>query len=143
MTPTPDSAAAGPSAADEAAADRLRGRLMARSLQVLLDQVRGSREAMPHLAALEAALVQQGAGCIDEIPPHLLARMHSQLRVLPVSADDAALNDLSARLQQARRQHAPQQTLQLAPFDPEATVVISEGSHTDFMNALEASRDAR
>jgi hypothetical protein len=143
MTPPTDTAPEAPPAADNPAADRLRGRLMARSLQVLLDQVRGSREAMPHLAALEVALLQRGPACIDEIQPHLLARMHSQLRVLPVSSDDAALSDLSARLQQARRRHAPQQTLQLAPFDPEATVVISEGSHTDFMNALEASRDAR
>lgn len=127
---------------DNPAADRLRGRLMARSLQVMLDQVRGSREALPHLAALEAALAQQGAACIDEIPPHQLARMHNQLRVLPTSADDAALGDLLERINRARKRHAPRQTMQLAPFDPEATVVISEGSHSDFMHALEESRAA-
>jgi hypothetical protein len=124
-------------------ADRLRGRMMGVSLRALLDQVRGSREAMPHLAALEAALMQKGAGCIERIPPHQLARMHSQLRVLPVSEHDASLVELHERMLRARGGGAPEQTMNLAPFDPEATVVISEGSHSEFMNALEESRAAR
>lgn len=130
--------------ADGIDADRLRGRMMASSLRALLDQVRGSRQAMPHLAALEAALMQKGAGCIERIPPHQLARMHNQLRVLPVSEHDAALMELHERMLRARGVEAPQQqTMHIAPFDPEATVVISEGSHSEFMNALEESRAAR
>lgn len=130
--------------ADGVDADRLRGRMMACSLRALLDQVRGSRQAMPHLAALESALMQKGAGCIERIPLHQLARMHNQLRVLPVSEHDAALQELNERMLRARGVAPPQQqTMHIAPFDPQATVVISEGSHSDFMTALEESRAAR
>ena len=48
-------------------ADRLRGRLMAHALGRLLDRVRGAREVLPHLAALErglfdGVLIEEGFG---------------------------------------------------------------------------------
>lgn len=117
-------------------AELLRGRLMQRSLRVLLDQVRGSREVMPHLAALEAALGERGAGAVEQIPPQFVGKVFRQLRVLPLPEDDAALQDLIARLQRATRRAQSAETMQLSPFDPEATVVIMEGSHSDFIDAL-------
>ena len=121
-------------------AELLRGRLMQRSLRVLLDQVRGSREALPHLAALEAALGSRGTAAIEQIPVQFIGKVFRQLRVLPLPDDDAALQDLIARLQRAMRQGRPASTYQLPPFDPEATVVITEGSHSDFMDALDQAR---
>lgn len=118
------------------AADLLRGRLMHKSLQVLLDQVRGSRQVLPHLALLEAGLFESGAAVIDQIPATFITKVFSQLRVLPLSGDDAALQDLVSRVQTALRRQARQETHQLSPFDPEATVVITEGSHSDFMQAM-------
>jgi len=121
-------------------AELLRGRLMQRSLRVLLDQVRGSREALPHLAALEAALGGRGTAAIELIPVQFIGKVFRQLRVLPLPDDDAALQDLIVRLQRAMRQGRPASTYQLSPFDPEATVVITEGSHSDFMDALDQAR---
>ena len=60
--------------------------------------------------------------------------------MLPLPDDDGALQDLIARLQRVVRQERPTATHQLSPFDPEATVVITEGSHSDFMNALGEAR---
>lgn len=117
-------------------ADLLRGRLMQRALKTLLDQVRGAREVLPHLAALEKALGERGSMAIDQIPAPFVTKVFSQLRVLPAPEDDAILQDLIRRVQRAMRLARTQVSHQLAPFDPEATVVITEGSHTDFMEAL-------
>lgn len=117
-------------------AELLRGRLMQRSLRVLLDQVRGSREVLPHLAALEGALGERGTAAIEQIPRPFVGKVFKQLRVLPLPEDDGALQDLIARLQRVIRHDRPAETHQLSPFDPEATVVIMEGSHSDFMDAL-------
>ncbi|MFO1294762.1 MAG: hypothetical protein U1F07_17125 [Rubrivivax sp.] len=121
-------------------AELLRGRLMQRSLRVLLDQVRGAREVLPHLAALEGALGEQGAAAVERIPPQFVGKVFRQLRVLPLPEDDAPLQDLVARLQRALRHESAATRHQLSPFDPEATVVIMEGSHSDFMDALRRSR---
>ncbi|MCC6851279.1 MAG: hypothetical protein GX886_16880 [Comamonadaceae bacterium] len=121
-------------------AELLRGRLMQRSLRALLDQVRGARDVLPHLAALEGALGEQGAAAVERIPLQFVGKVFRQLRVLPLPEDDAPLQDLVARLQHALRQAGPATTHRLSPFDPEATVVIMEGSHSDFMDALRRSR---
>ena len=117
-------------------ADLLRGRLMQCSLRGLLDRVPGSRVALPHLAALELALVQHGAAAVQGISQKGLAKIHTQLRVLPLDPADGSIQDLLALVQRTLRHQATQQTHQLSPFDPQSTVVITEGSETDFMNAL-------
>ena len=117
-------------------ADLLRGRLMQCSLRGLLDRVPGSRAALPHLAALELALVQHGASAVQGISQKGLAKIHTQLRVLPLDPADGSIQDLLALVQRALRHQATQQTHQLSPFDPQSTVVITEGSESDFMNAL-------
>ena len=115
---------------------------MQRSLQALLDRVQGSRAALPHLAALEAALIQHGAGAVSSISQKGLAKIHGQLRVLPLDAADSSIQDLLALVQRSLRLHAKQQqqTHQLSPHDPQSTVVITEGSESDFMNALDEAR---
>jgi uncharacterized protein YqgV (UPF0045/DUF77 family) len=123
-------------------AELQRGRLMQRSLRVLLDQVRGARKVLPHLAALEAALGTRGAEAVERIPPQFVGKVFRQLRVLPLPEDDAALQELIARLKEALRRQPEVRTLQLSPFDPEATVVITEGSHSEFMRALNEAHAA-
>ena len=116
--------------------DLLRGRLMQCSLRLLLDRVPGSRLALPHLAALEGALAQLGASAVQGISQKGLAKIHTQLRVLPLDPADGSVQDLLTLVQRALRYQSTQQTHQLSPFDPQSTVVITEGSETDFMNAL-------
>lgn len=120
------------------AAERLRGRVMAGSLSALLDRVRGSRQVLPFLAALERALIRQGAAEIQRIPPQHLHRIFGQLRALPSDADDEPFKDLMRRVHRQLRHHTQAEEHRLAPFDPEATVVISEGSHSEFLDALAA-----
>jgi hypothetical protein len=116
---------------------------MQQSLKAMLDQVRGSRQVFAHLAALEHALGVVGVAAVDEIAAPHLSKIYAQLRVLPIAADDALLQELVGRVQRALRRSASQETHRLSPFDPEATVVISEGSHTDFMDALGEPPDRR
>jgi len=111
--------------------ERVRGRLMAQSLCALLDQVRGAREVLPHLAAMERALIQLGPVAIHRVPEHWLRKICSQLASLPLPEGDGPLRDLLDRL------IAAQESLQTddhrRPFDIERTVIIEEVSHSDFM----------
>lgn len=132
----PQAAAAPGEPASLSGAEVLRGRLMQRALKTLLDQVPGSRDVLPHLAALEAALGAQGAVVIEQIAPAVAAKVFSQLRVLPIANDDPVMQDLLGRVHRVVRRNGAIHAHSLSPFDPEATVVITEASHTDFMNAL-------
>ena len=132
-----------PSPAAASGVDLLRGRLMQDALRAQLDRVRGARDALPHVAALEVALGQFGVAAVQRIPQQHLPRIHAQLRVLTAATSDAALQDLVERVRGALRAQRPESTHQLAPFDPEATVVITEGTHSDFMLALHELRKER
>ena len=116
---------------DEAAL-RLRGRLMATSQQAVLDQVRGARDVLPHLAALENGLFQQGVDAIQRIPPHWLPKICTQLSSLPLPEQDAVLQDLVDRLMATLKENQRPGAIS-GDFDPERTVVIREISHSDFM----------
>lgn len=157
-TPSAHKTAAVP-AAPHATGDRLRGRLMAQALGKLLDRVRGAREVLPHLAALERGLVDGGTVVIDRVPRVGLAKLCSQLSSLPLPDDDPALHDLLTRLMDALEGRKPAPASAPAPvrppapppaparppprpvlqdrddypFDMERTVVIQEVSHSDFM----------
>ncbi len=111
-----------------------RGRLMAASLGALLDRVRGAREVLPHLAALELGLRQRGTEAIGRIQPHWLPKICSQLSSLPIPDDDPPLQDLLERLLSALHGDDDSSPLR-SGFDPERTVVIREVSHSDFMAA--------
>lgn len=114
-------------------ADRLRGRLMAQSLSKLLDRVRGAREVLPHLAALERGLMDKGTPALAGIPRHWLSKICSQLASLPLPGDDPPLHDLLGRLMDALENHRSEGAD--APFNMERTVIIEEVSHSDFMDA--------
>ena len=123
-------------AAYQLPADRLRSRLMAASLRTLLDRVRGSREVLPHLAALETALETDGMAAFHKVQPHWLRRIASQLASLPLPEDDAPLQDLLHRVMDLLE--SERSALDNVPFDMERTVVIEEMSHTDFMAVTRA-----
>lgn len=113
---------------------------MCLALKRLLDKVQGSRRALPHLATLETALVQQGVAALDVASAKTLAKMHTQLRVLPLDAADGPMQDLLEHVRRALKRKAALQTHQLSPNDPESTVVIMETSHSEFMDALSQVR---
>ena len=138
---TPSPLAATLEARESALTEMVRGRLMQRSLQALLDRVEGSRGALRHLAALEAALIQHGAGAVPSISAKGLTKILAQLRILPLAPDDGPIQDLLALVQRALRQHErPERMHQLSPHDPQSTVVISESSESDFLNAIAEAR---
>lgn len=113
--PTHDTPSA-PAAASESPVERARARLMALSLRALLDRVRGARDVLPHLAALEAALLQHGLAVLDRATKPSLLRMASQLSSLPVDDHDAVLIDLRQRLHAAlRAPDAPPSAVAPAP----------------------------
>jgi hypothetical protein len=119
----------------------LRGRLMQRSLQRLLDRVADARTALPHLAALETSLGQRGTAALQGVSQKALAKVQHQLRALPLDPADGHIQDLLALVQRTLRELAREpRTHQLLPNDPQSTVVISEGSESDFMNALAEAR---
>lgn len=129
-----------PTPARTAEGARLQGRLMHLSLKALLDRVRGAREALPHLAALEAALAERGAAAIDAIPPKWRTRICSQLSSLPLADDDLPLQDLLGRLL-ATLDTRPHSVSLDREGDMERTVVIREISHSEFM-AVAAAQSA-
>ena len=109
---------------------------MALSLGLLLDRARGSREVLPHLAALERGLLEHGLGAIDRVPPHWLGRICSQLSSLPLPEQDPPLHDLLRRLVAAQQGDSPEDENR-RDFDPERTMVIREISHSEFDAASE------
>ena len=105
---------------------------MAQSLGQLLDQARGSREVLPHLAALERSLLERGASAVDVVPQHWIGRICSQLSSLPLPAQDAPLHDLLGRLMKRLEAQFEDDGHARAGFDPHRTVVIREISHSEF-----------
>jgi hypothetical protein len=87
------------------AQDRIRGQMMQVALKRLLDQVPGSRRALPHLAALEDGLGRRGACAAEQVPPHWLGRIINQLSSLPLREDDHELQELLSRLCRALADH--------------------------------------
>ena len=109
---------------------------MAQSLGRLLDQARGSREVLPHLAALERRLLERGAGAIEQVPALWLGRIVSQLSSLPLPQQDAPLHDLLQRM--LKLQQALSDDWQPhSGLNAERTVVIREISHSEFAAAAD------
>ena len=111
--------------------ERVRSRLMLASLKALLDQVRGSRQVLTHLAALETLLAKRGVAGLDSIAPKVLARICGQLANLPLPQDDPPLTDLLGRLlDRLDTQPLPQQYL--STFMSDSRLMVSEASHSEF-----------
>lgn len=115
------------------AADRVRARLMAVALGRLLDRVRGSREVLLHLAALERGLADRGLDAIASASERTLTRICAQLGSLPLGPDTPELHDLLDLVEAGMRR---QQTAAADDVvDIERTIVVSEISHSTFMAA--------
>ena len=108
---------------------------MGRALGAILDRVKGSREVLPLMAALEQTLRTQGLKALDAASMAALSRIASQLSTLPVADDDAPMRDLQGYL-----------LARLSPADPAAAapafqpslistdaLEVSAGSLSDFM----------
>lgn len=143
-------------------ADMARGRLMHGALQTLLNRVRGARDVLPHLAALETALGRHGLAAVQGLAPMWLPKMYSQLSSLPIGAHEPLLLDLQQRLfvaLQARaapgahrpavssapavlavsaRSAPPREYL--STFDSDSRMMVAEASHTDFMREIDAAK---
>ncbi|MBU6260279.1 MAG: hypothetical protein KGL18_02190 [Burkholderiales bacterium] len=119
------------SQAEPDGAQRLRGRLMQHSLRKLLDQVRGARDVLPHLAALEVSLGKRGVAVIDEIAHPTLVKICSQLSNLPLPGDDAALQDLLKRLLDAL-DGRPEQPHYRSTFHSDSKMMVSEVTPSAF-----------
>ncbi len=143
-TRPPASAAAGPVSAEQTL-DRLRGRLMRQSLSHLLDQVSGVRQAMPHMAALEAALDEHGPLALGGMSRPVLVKLCSQLSGLPLPADDPPLHDLLERLMRALEAtpppassaQRPVQLHDLSDFLTDEKLLVADASYTDFAAAAD------
>jgi hypothetical protein len=128
-----------PDSGDEFSSARVRGWLMQQSLCALLDKVAGTRQALPHLAALELSLGKRGIHAIAQIPDHHLPRICQQLSNLPLPLQDAALHELLSLLLQAL--HASRRVPErprdsnprfLSTFASDSQVEITEASLSDF-----------
>lgn len=112
---------------------------MSRALGAILDQVKGSREVLPLMAALEQSLLTQGLRAIDAAALPSLSRIASQLSALPVADDDKPMHDLQSYL---LARLAPPDTV--SPFQSSlissATLEVSEGSLSDFMSIVQGTR---
>ena len=120
---------------------------MQQSLSLLLNHVPGARQALPHLAALEAALVEHGTPLLAGMSRPVLAKICRQLASLPVAADDAPLHDLQERLlcalesTQMQRPPVPKhlhlhaQLHELSDFLTEEKLLVAEASFDDFAAA--------
>ena len=91
---------------------------------------------LPHLAALELGLLAEGMAAFNDVQPHWLRRIASQLGSLPLPEDDEPLQDLLHRVMDLLE--SERSALDNVPFDMERTVVIEEMSHTDFMAVTRA-----
>lgn len=129
-----------PSTAADPVAERLRGRLMQQSLRTLLDRVRGARDVLPHLAALETSLGKHGTVVLASIATPTLTKICSQLSSLPLPADDPPLHDLLTRLLDLLEEQQPTPQY-LSTFVGEQTLVIEDASHSDYVNLENAHAD--
>ncbi len=118
-----------------------RGAAMTTALSAMLDRVKGSREALPLMAALERSLQTQGLSAIDNASHSVLARIAGQLATLPAAPQDSAMLDLQTYLLDRLTPPAPAAAAASAPvFVSTDALEVSEGSLTDFMAVQEAAR---
>lgn len=120
---------------------RKAGRAMALALKLMLDQVGGARDALPHLATLERALAAEGTGVLGRVPLPALKRMGAQLAALPLDLDNRPLRALQVQVQAAilRRSDAPPPRPDPLPYLPsamdEGRVEVTEVSESEWAAA--------
>jgi len=106
------------------------------ALKNLLDQVPGSRQALPHLAALERDLGRHGLAVLGKAPTPALLKASQQLARLPLPADGKELQRLGhLLLDEIDARSRPSGDGLRSDFHTPDRLHVSEGSHTDFMVA--------
>ncbi|MBL0085296.1 MAG: hypothetical protein IPP87_16105 [Ideonella sp.] len=109
---------------------------MVSSLKALLDTVKHARKVFPHLAALESDLKKHGLVVLQKAPVSALLKASQDLARMPLRQDDAPLQELGTmllgELEARSQQHSGQYR---STFVSDSKLVVSEGSHTDFMVA--------
>ena len=78
--------------------ESLQAQQMGRALSALLEQVKDSRQALPHLAALEKSLIQGSMACLDQASLSVLTKVSLQLASLPDHGQDEGLRELQSAL---------------------------------------------
>lgn len=120
-------------------------RAMRQELKALFNRCAGSREVLPHLAGVEHAIKTQGLAAFDTLPQRVLQRACAQLESVVTEPVSAGIAELRSRIgvalknferieQAAARRAAP------SSFLVDEKLQVSEGSHSDFMAALEESK---
>jgi len=124
---------------------------MRQSLSHLLDQAPGVRQALPHLAALEAALEEHGPSVLGGMSRPVLVKLCSQLSGLPLPNDDPPLHDLLERLMRALEASSPQappaqravHLHDLSDFLTDDKLMVADASYTDFAAAADEMATTR
>ena len=106
------------------------------ALKALLDQVPGSRQALPHLAALEGDLGRHGLAVLGKAPTPALLKASQQLARLPLPSEGRELQRLGhLLLDEIDARSRPSGDGMRSDFHTPDRLQVSEGSHTDFMEA--------
>lgn len=117
-------------------ADPGRAGAMSAALKALLDPVRGSRKVLTHVAALEADLLRHGLMVLGRVSTPTLLKLGKELATLPVAADNAPLQELQSLLLVELDSRTGRRRPYLSSFVSDDKLLVSEGSHTDFMNLV-------
>jgi|JI10StandDraft_1071094.scaffolds.fasta_scaffold443947_2 hypothetical protein len=134
MSPNPNDGRS-PTAAPAQGGSRL-GAMLA-SLKALLDAVPNARRVFPHVAALESDLKKHGLVVLQKAPVAALTKVSKELARLPMQPDDAPLQELGTVLLGELEARSPRRSPQfMSTFVSEEKLVVSEGSHTDFMAVI-------
>lgn len=114
-------------------------------IKALFSRCPGSREVLPHLAGVEHAIKMQGLAAFDTLPQRVLQRASGQLESVITEPVSAGIAELRSRIgvalkkfekieQAASRRAAP------SSFLVDEKLQVSEGSHSDFMAAVEEAK---
>lgn len=109
---------------------------MAAALGAILDRVRGARDALPLMAALENSLRSKGMQAIHETALSTMVRVAAQLEALPIASDDAAMQALRLHVMDrvGVRTTLPSSG-PLSDFGDGDALEVSEVSFSDFDHA--------
>ena len=111
---------------------------MHQELKALLDAVPGARRVLPHLAVVETTLKTDGLPGIDWLPLAALEKACNQLANLPLKPESTMLPQLLSLLNLAvnarhARHHGGMPEQFLSSFLTDDKLLVSEASHTDFV----------
>ena len=123
------------------ASDEQAAAAMHAELKALLDSVPASRRVLQHLAVMERVLKHDGLPGIGWLPLVPLEKARAQLRSLPFKPENVMLPQLLSLLTLAvesrnARQAPPGADQFLSSFLTDDKLLVSEASHTDFVDAL-------